>query len=106
VFIGQGDSKIRVHDRGENRSVMHPDGVGSSVPGKYICQYRAKITIDSLEWDKIQDFQQVMNISPQYLAKRLVFSVLVVSAMSGRAVHATPSAGADVYGTDGNGQPV
>lgn len=43
---------------------------------------------------------------PKGVAKRLIFSMVVLSAMGGCAVYAPPYPGPYVYGMDANGQPV
>lgn len=47
-----------------------------------------------------------MNKLKKGVAKRLTFSLLVVSALSGCAVYGPPNPEPYTYGTDANGQPV
>ncbi len=43
---------------------------------------------------------------PKGVAKRLIFSLVALSAVGGCAVYAPPYPGPYAYGTDANGQPV
>jgi len=48
----------------------------------------------------------LMKQSMKGVAKRLIFSLFVVSALGGCAAYGPPNPGPYAYGTDANGQPV